>query len=336
MAKKIKVGILGAGSWGTTVAALIAKNTVPALLWARNKKTADEINTKHTNERYLPGAKLPKQLLATDDIEQVVKDADIILMVVPSKGFRAVLEIVKNYIRAEVPVISLTKGLEENSELRMTEVIMELLPGHPTGTLTGPNLAAEIISGMAAASVLAIEDATIAKRLIGLFPSSRFRVYRNLDVVGCEIAGALKNVIAIACGMADGVGAGDNTRSAFITRGLAEITRLGVAMGGKIESFAGLAGMGDLIATCTSAKSRNYRVGEQLGEGHCLSRVLDEMHMVAEGVNTTQIMLSLGKKHGIDLPIATQVNSVLSGAMTARQAFVGYLRQRPGGEDEPG
>lgn len=336
MAKKIKVGILGAGSWGTTVAALIAKNTVPALLWARNKKTADEINTKHTNERYLPGAKLPKQLLATDDIEQVVKDADIILMVVPSKGFRAVLEMVKNYIRAEVPVISLTKGLEENSELRMTEVIMELLPGHPTGTLTGPNLAAEIISGMAAASVLAIEDATIAKRLIGLFPSSRFRVYRNLDVVGCEIAGALKNVIAIACGMADGVGAGDNTRSAFITRGLAEITRLGVAMGGKIESFAGLAGMGDLIATCTSAKSRNYRVGEQLGEGHCLSRVLDEMHMVAEGVNTTQIMLSLGKKHGIDLPIATQVNSVLSGAMTARQAFVGYLRQRPGGEDEPG
>lgn len=331
-----RVGVLGAGSWGTTVATLVAKN-VSTSIWARNAKLVDEINNKHTNERYLPEARLPKQLKAFNSIEETIQDAALVLMAVPSHGFRSVLEGAKAYIGANVPVISLTKGLEKESNLRATEIIRQILPDHPSGVLTGPNLASEIIAGLAAAAVLAMEDAVIGSRLAKVFQSSRFRIYTNTDVIGCEISGALKNVIALACGMADGVGAGDNTRAAFITRGLAEIKRLGVVMGAKPESFAGLAGMGDLIATCTSAKSRNYYVGKQIGEGQSLTDITSGMHMVAEGLNTTKVMLSLGEEKGIDLPIATQVHSVICGTKTVYQAFFRSLRDnRPGSEDQPG
>ena len=233
---KLKAGLLGGGSWGTTVASLIARNA-PVTLWARDRAIVDEINARHSNEKFLPGAVLPDELIATHEIEDAVAMKDVIVMGIPSQSFRGVLEQVKPHIRPWVPVISLSKGLELSTGKRMTEVINEVLPGHPAGVLTGPNLAREIMSGYAAASVIAMDDDIIVRELQKLFHSGLFRVYTNHDVVGCELGGVLKNIIAIAVGMGDGLGAGDNTRSALITRGLAEITRLGVAMGGKPETF---------------------------------------------------------------------------------------------------
>ena len=197
---KLRVGSLGGGSWGTTVASLVARNA-PITLWARNQDTVDEINSLHTNEKYLPGATLPEKLIATNDIEQAVAEADVIIMGIPSHNFRSVLEQVKHHIRPWVPIISLTKGLELATGMRMTEVIKEVLPGHPVAVLTGPNLAREIMAGQAAASVIAMEDAIIVKELQALFSSGLFRVYTNSDVIGCELGGVLKNIIAIAVGM---------------------------------------------------------------------------------------------------------------------------------------
>jgi glycerol-3-phosphate dehydrogenase (NAD(P)+) len=235
-----------------------------------------------------------------------------------------------------VPVISLTKGLELSTGMRMTEVIQEEMPGHPVGVLTGPNLAREIIQGQAAASVMAMEDEIIVRELQQLFHSGLFRVYTNTDLVGCELGGVLKNIIAIAVGMGDGQGAGDNTRSALITRGLAEIIRLGVAMGGRPETFAGLAGMGDLIATCTSAQSRNHHVGFELGKGRSLEEIIEEMVMVAEGVKSAPTVMALGKKYGVEMPITRDVLSVLEGERTPRLAFRGLLKSSVGAESEPG
>jgi glycerol-3-phosphate dehydrogenase (NAD(P)+) len=260
---RLRVGVLGAGSWGTTVATLASHNT-PTVLWARRPELVDEINDRHTNERYLPGFALPDDLPASNSIADVVGAADVVVMGVPSHGFRSVLKEVADCIRPWVPVVSLAKGLEQGTHLRMTELISEILPDHRAGVLTGPNLSHEIMEGFAAAAVVAIDDDMIAHQLQGVFHSGLFRVYTNRDVIGCELGGALKNVIAIASGMGDGLGVGDNTRSAVITRGLAELERLGVAMGGQTHTFSGLAGMGDLVATCISRKSRNRHVGEQL------------------------------------------------------------------------
>jgi glycerol-3-phosphate dehydrogenase (NAD(P)+) len=248
---------------------------------------------------------------------------------------RDVLDEVAQHIRPWVPVVSLAKGLEPGSHLRMTEVIREVLPQHRAGVLTGPNLAKEIMAGFAAASVIAFEDVDVAKQLQGVFHSGQFRVYTNQDVAGCELGGALKNVIAIASGMGDGLGVGDNTRSAVITRGLAELTRLGVAMGGQPATFSGLTGVGDLIATCTSRQSRNRHVGEQLGRGRSIEEIIDEMNQVAEGVKTTRVVMELGDKHGVNLPIAREVYGVLYEGRTATQAYRGLTRHGPGAESEP-
>ncbi|MBT7720563.1 MAG: NAD(P)H-dependent glycerol-3-phosphate dehydrogenase, partial [Halieaceae bacterium] len=283
--KTLNIAVLGGGSWGTTVASLVARNT-DVTLWARNPDTVNEINAKHSNEKYLPGAKLPDRLRATSDVGEAIRDADVVVMGIPSQNFRAVLQDVKQHIRAWVPVISLTKGLELKTRMRMTEIIQEVLPGHPVGVLTGPNLAREIMAGQAAAGVIAMEDEIIVQELQNVFKSGLFRVYTNTDVVGCELGGVLKNIIAIAVGMGDGQGAGDNTRAALITRGLAEVTRLGVAMGGRPETFSGLAGMGDMIATCTSPQSRNRHVGIELGKGRNMEEIIEKMTMVAEGAKS--------------------------------------------------
>jgi len=331
----LKAGLLGGGSWGTTVASLIARNA-PVKIWARCEETVNEINEHHTNSRYLPGATLNNKLVATHCIEEAVSGCDVLVMGVPSQHFRNVLEQAREHIRPWVPVISLTKGLEAGTELRMTEIIEEVLPGHPVGVLTGPNLAREIISGQAAASVMAMEDEIIVRALQKLFHSGLFRVYTNTDLIGCELGGVLKNVIAIAVGMGDGQGAGDNTRSALITRGLAEITRLGVAMGGRPETFAGLAGMGDLIATCTSQQSRNRHVGYELGKGRPLDEIIGEMLMVAEGVKSAPTVVALGERYGVEMPITGDVYSVLLGERNPRQAFRGLLKSTVGSEAEPG
>ncbi|RNC84147.1 MAG: NAD(P)H-dependent glycerol-3-phosphate dehydrogenase [Winogradskyella sp.] len=332
---KLKVGLLGGGSWGTTVASLTAKNT-ETIMWARNPKTVDEINTHHTNEKYLPNAKLTKSLRASTSIKDTVENADVIVMGVPAQSFRAVLNDAKPYIRPWVPIVSLAKGLEIGSKKRMTQIIEEEMPGHPAGVLTGPNLAKEIHFGKAAATVIAMVDDTLSKRLQTVFSSGLFRVYTNSDVIGCELGGALKNIMAIASGMGDGAGAGDNTRAAVITRGLSELTRLGVEMGGKRRTFSGLAGMGDLVATCSSSKSRNYRVGFQLGQGRKLDDIIADMNEVAEGVKSAKVVMELAKDYNVDMPISEEVYKVLYEGNTVNDAFRGLLKLEVGSEKEPG
>lgn len=332
---KLKVGLLGGGSWGTTVASLTARN-VPTLMWARNAETVNDINKHHQNEKYLPGAKLTPSLKATTSIQEAMKDADVIVMGVPCQSFRHVLEDAKPYIRPWVPIISLSKGLEKGTKMRMTEIIESVMPGHPAGVLSGPNLAREIIAGQAAASVIAMVDDTIANALQRVFRTGLFRVYTNDDVIGCELGGALKNVIAIAAGMGDGAGAGDNTRAGVITRGLAELTRLGTAMGGKPATFAGLAGMGDLVATCNSTQSRNRHVGFQLGQGRNLDDIIEEMSMVAEGVKTCGVVKELAQQYNVEMPITEEVYKVVHEGNTVIDAFRGLLKRKTGAESEPG
>jgi len=327
----IKVGLIGGGSWGTTVAALVANNA-PIMMWARDQATVDEINQQHRNDKYLPGATLPDSLKASGNLEEVVQQADVLIIGVPSNSFRQVTKDVATYIQKDVPVISLTKGLEHGSDKRMTQIIQDELPQHPFGVLTGPNLAREIIAGQAAASVIAMNDPAIVANIQSLFNSGLFRVYTNDDVIGCELGGVLKNVVAIAVGMGISLGAGDNTRSALITRGLAEITRLGVAMGGNAETFFGLAGMGDMLATCISPQSRNYQVGIQLGKGRPIDEIIEEMVMVAEGVKSAPTVVKLAQKYGVDMPIASDVNEVIAGRMTPEQAYLGLLKRKVGAE----
>jgi glycerol-3-phosphate dehydrogenase (NAD(P)+) len=332
---RLRVAVIGAGSWGTTVAS-VASHNCPTVLWARNPAIAEEISAARTNTSYLGTSKVGRELRATASMAEAVEAADVVVMGVPSHGFRATLEQVRDHIRAWVPVISLAKGLEQGSLLRMTEVIGEVLPGHPAGVLSGPNLAREIMGGYAAASVVAMEDETIVCELQAVFKSRLFRVYTNQDVTGCEVGGALKNVIAIAAGMGDGLGVGDNTKAAVITRGLAELTRLGVAMGGQPHTFAGLAGMGDLVATCMSRQSRNRYVGEQLGKGRTMQEISDEMHMVAEGVKTSRVVMELADKYTVEMPICREVYRVVHEGSTPTQAYRGLLRVAAGSELDPG
>ncbi|GER60216.1 NAD(P)H-dependent glycerol-3-phosphate dehydrogenase [Patiriisocius marinus] len=332
---KMKVGLLGGGSWGTTVASLTAKNA-ETVLWARDEETVNEINNYHTNSKYLPGALLHKSLTATTSIEEVVSTSDVLIMGIPSQYFRSVLKEAKPFIRPWIPIISLAKGLELGTKMRMTQIIEEELPGHPAGVLTGPNLAKEIHSGQAAAAVISMVDQIIAKKLQGIFNSGVFKVYTNNDVIGCELGGALKNIMAIATGMGDGADAGDNTKAALITRGLSELTRLGTAMGGKRRTFAGLAGMGDLVATCMSSKSRNHHVGFQLGQGKSLNEIIAEMNEVAEGVKTAKAVMELASDYNVDMPISREVYKVLYESNTVYEAFKSLIKLESGSEQEPG
>lgn len=309
----MKVAVIGAGSWGTTVAALASANT-PTVLWARDPRVAERINVDHANSDYLPSIELPAALEATASLTEACDGADVVVIGVPSHGFRTVLTDARSSIAADAAIISLSKGLEQGTVLRMTQVIAEVLPDHRAdriGVLSGPNLASEVALGQPTASVVALGDAELANALQTRFMTRTFRVYTNPDVVGCEIAGAMKNVIAIAAGIAHGLGYGDNTKAALITRGLAELARLGMALGGNPLTFSGLAGMGDLVATCTSDKSRNRMVGVALGQGRALDEIVAEMKMVAEGVKSTEAVLELGRREGIELPIAEQVGAVL-------------------------
>ncbi|HKY67605.1 MAG TPA: NAD(P)H-dependent glycerol-3-phosphate dehydrogenase [Acidimicrobiales bacterium] len=322
----IRVAVIGAGSWGTTVAALASRNA-PTVLWARRPELAEEVAKDHRNSAYLDGFDLPEDLAATGDLELAVSTADVLVMGVPSHGMRSTLRELAGFVRPWIPVVSLAKGLEQGSHLRMTQVISEELPGHPVGVLTGPNLAQEILSGHAAATVVACSDDHIASELQKVFAGALFRVYTNPDVVGCEIAGALKNVVAIASGMADGLGTGDNTRAAVITRGLAELSRLGMAMGGQLVTFAGLAGMGDLVATCISQQSRNRYVGEQLGRGRSIDEIVAEMRMVAEGIKTSQVVVEVADRYGVEMPIAHEIHGVIHEGRSAADAYRGLLRR---------
>jgi glycerol-3-phosphate dehydrogenase (NAD(P)+) len=333
MARPIQIAVLGAGSWGTTVASLASANA-STLIWARRPETADEINRQHRNSEYLGDLPLSPALRATASLEEAVSSCDVLVIGVPSHGVRATVAAASRHIRPWVPVVSLVKGLEQKTHLRMTQVIAEELPGHPAGLLAGPNIAREILQGMAAATVIAMPDLQVARSLQPLFSSRWFRVYTNNDVVGCELGGPLKNVIAIAAGMADGFGVGVNTRATVITRGLAELTRFGVAFGGRPETFAGLTGLGDLMATCMSPLSRNRQVGERLAKGQTTAEIVASMNMVAEGIKASAVVMELAGQRALEMPISAEVDAVIRGEHTADRAFRGLRRVAPGSESD--
>lgn len=322
----INVAVIGAGSWGTTVAALAASNT-PTVLWARRADLAEAINETHRNPDYLADYELPEALRATNSLAEAVSSADVLVMGVPSHGYRDVAAEAAQYLRPWVPIVSLAKGIERSSLKRMSEVTAEEMPGHPVAVLTGPNLAKEILSGQPAASVVAIDDDTIATELQRIFSRPSLRIYTNPDVVGCEVSGVVKNIIAIASGMAEGMGFGDNTRATLITRGLAEMTRLGLALGGHAETFAGLAGMGDLIATCSSKQSRNNMVGLQLGQGRSIKNILASMNMVAEGVKSSPPVFDLARRYGVEMPITEQIVAVCHKGRSAKDALASLMQR---------
>jgi glycerol-3-phosphate dehydrogenase (NAD(P)+) len=330
----VQVTVLGAGSWGTTVASLVAQRH-PTMIWARNPEVVAEIEQDHTNVGYLPGFTLTESLIATVDLEKAAAHADLLVVGVPTSGVRSTLEAARPFVRPWIPVVSLSKGFEQGSLLRMTEVIADVLPSHPVAALTGPNIAREIMAGQAAASVIATPDLHVGRAIQQILSRGMFRIYTNHDVIGCELGGALKNVVAIACGIAQGLGVGDNTRSLVMTRGLAELTRLGVAMGGEAVTFAGLAGMGDLIVTCTSPSSRNRHVGEQLGLGRDLEDITASMSMVAEGVKTAVTAHQLAERHDVWMPVHEEIYRVIRGEIEAPLAYRG-LRMDPGHEADPG
>jgi len=323
----MRVSVIGAGSWGTTVASLTAR-AHPTRLWVRRPELAETIRTTSENPDYLAGHRLPYGLQATSDLRQATDGADVVVMAVPSHGFRAVVEGLVDTVGPSTPILSLSKGIEQSTLMRMTEVTLDVLSDHDrslVGVMTGPNLASEIMEGHPTATVIAMADTERAEQLQRLFMGPTFRVYTNDDVVGCETAGALKNVLAIAAGMSSGLGFGDNSLATLITRALAELTRLGVAMGGSRNTFAGLAGMGDLIATCVSTRSRNHRVGVELGRGRTIEAIIADMQMVAEGVKTTKAVLQLAERYGIEMPISTQVGRVLYEGASPREAVLALM-----------
>jgi glycerol-3-phosphate dehydrogenase (NAD(P)+) len=319
-----RVAVVGAGSWGTAMATLVAASN-PVTLWARSPDLASAMNEAGENATYLPGIQLPDGLLVTSSFAEALDGARIVFMAVPSHGFRAVLSDMAAHAGGVEAVVSLAKGIEIGTNLRMSQVVAEVLPGVPAGVLTGPNLAREVAQGHPAACVVALTDDDLARRVQGLVHTRTFRTYRGADVIGCEIAGATKNVMAIAAGIGDGLGLGDNTRAVLITRGLAELGRLGVTLGGRVLTFGGLAGVGDLVATCASPKSRNRSVGYALGEGRTLDEIVGNMHMVAEGVKSAGPLVGLARAHGVEMPIAEQVKAIVEGTCSPGEALMNLM-----------
>ncbi len=307
----MKVSVLGAGSWGSALAKHFADQGYPTRLWARRKEQADEIRTTRINGRYLPDLPMPDTLFPTSDLQEALSDAEIVVSVVPSQTTRGVWAEARDSLPAGVPILCASKGIENDTLDMMVTVLENVVPGHPIGFIGGPSFAKEVAGHQPTAVVIASKNHDVAKEAQKLMSCEWLRAYSTEDVVGVEIGGALKNVIAIACGCADGLGLGLNARAALITRGLAEITRVAVKMGANPLTLSGLAGMGDLVLTCTGDLSRNRRVGLGLGEGKKLQQILDEMGQVAEGVKTTLSAHDLSGRVGVEMPITQQVYKIL-------------------------
>ncbi len=306
-----QVAVIGAGAWGTTLAVLLAGDERPVGLWAHTAETAARMAGDRTNPRYLPGVTFPPNVRVLSEDAYLAEPHRLYVLAVPSAHVRATLRRLRSQLRPDVPILSVVKGIEEGTHLRMTEVVEQELPGVRVAALSGPNLAREIAAGKPAGSVVASRDAELAVELAALFSSDRFRVYTNPDLIGVELCGALKNVVALAAGMVDGLDLGDSAKAGIITRGLAEMTRLGVAAGAHPLTFAGMAGVGDLIATCMSPLSRNRRAGELIASGVPWPDAASQLSGVAEGVSTVPGALELAASAGVELPIAEQVHAVV-------------------------
>ncbi|MFN8103716.1 MAG: NAD(P)H-dependent glycerol-3-phosphate dehydrogenase [Acidimicrobiia bacterium] len=325
------VAVVGAGSWGTTLAALAADAGHTARIWCRRAEIAAEISAEHRSP-YLPGISLPWALRASTDASEVLAGADYVLVAVPSHALGDVIGAMAGEIGADATVLSVSKGIEQQTLRRMTEVLAAELPqvaAARIGALSGPNLAREIAQHLPAATVVAMHDSAAAAAAQATFMTPNLRVYTNTDVLGVELCGAAKNTVAIAAGIVDGLGFGDNASAALITRGLAEVTRLGMRLGGDPLTFAGLAGAGDLIATCTSLQSRNRHVGEELAKGRKVGEIVDDLAMVAEGVNSTRALCDLAAGAGVEMPIADQVARVLYDGVNATEAVQQLMGRAP-------
>ncbi len=328
-----KIAILGSGSWGTALAIALARSRQPhrLALWARRAELCESLRSTRINQTYLPGAALPAEVEVTSELADALDGADIVLGVIPSEHARVVYTQALPHLRPGMVFVSATKGLEFPSLVRMTELIRSIVQAQipaRVAALSGPSFAAEVARGDPTAVVVASEDTALAAEIQEEFSGSTFRLYTNSDVAGIELGGALKNVIAIAAGVCEGLGLGHNTRAALITRGLAEITRLGCALGGRRETLAGLAGMGDLVLTATGGLSRNRRVGVALGRGEKLEAILSATRMVAEGVRTTAAAVELARRAGIEMPITAQMYAVLYQGRAPREAIRELMERR--------
>ncbi len=313
--------ILGAGGWGTALSVLWAKKGHDVSLWGNNPARVDRIRETRENEDYLPGVQLPDAIRLTNSLKDCA-GADLIVFVTPSTALRTIATRLREVVANDnTVVLTCTKGIEHGTGMRMSEILHEILPAHPRAVLSGPNLAAEVSRDLPTAAVLACSETEYAVELQGYLGSSRFRIYTGEDLTGIELGGALKNVFAIAAGASDGLGLGDNSKAALVTRALAEMIRLGTIMGGKLPSFYGLSGVGDLILTCFSGRSRNWHVGERLGRGQSLRQITSSMQMVAEGIPTTKSAYECARKLKVETPIIDQVHALLYEGKTPKQAM---------------
>ena len=321
----MKIGVLGAGSWGTALAILLHENGHEVTLWSIDKREVAMIDEKREQVEKLPGVMIPDRIAVTNDVESSVTGKDMLVMAVPSIFVRSTSKMIAPYIKEGQLIVNVAKGIEEETLMHMTDIIEDEIKQARVGVLSGPSHAEEVGRRMPTTVVAGAHDKKTAEEIQEAFMSPVFRVYTSPDMVGIELGAALKNVIALAAGIVDGLGLGDNTKAALITRGIAEITRLGLAMGGRFETFIGLSGIGDLIVTCTSTHSRNHNAGYLIGQGKSYQEAMDEVKMVVEGVYSAKAALALAKKYNIEVPITEQVNQVLFEGRSAKDAVTSLL-----------
>jgi len=324
----MKVAVIGDGGWGTALAMVLNRNGHDTTVWGPFPDYLEEIKASGENKTYLPGVEMPSSLNWISDHAEAVAGAGLVVLVVPSRFYKPVVEAFKPHIPADALIVSATKGLDEQTHERMSETAEEIL-GRDVAVLSGPSHAEEVARGIPCAVAIAARDHDMAEKIQHLFLNDSFRVYTLEDVVGVELGGALKNVVAVAAGISDGLGFGDNTKAALMTRGIAEITRLGAALGAQPETFMGLSGIGDLMVTCMSKHSRNRGVGERLGKGETLSEIMGSMKMVAEGVWNCQAAKELASELGVSVPITKQVDAVVHGGKDPRQAMMDLMARAP-------
>jgi len=315
-----KIGIIGAGSWGIALSVLLHNNGHDITVWSAIEEEIEMLNREHEQKDKLPGVKLSEEICFTTDLSQAVAGKEILVLAVPSAFTRSTAHLMKEYVANDQIIVNVAKGIEESTLMTLSQVIEDEIPQADIAVLSGPSHAEEVGRGIPTTIVVGAGTKKTAEHIQNVFMSDVFRVYTSPDVLGIELGAALKNVVALAAGIADGLGYGDNTKAALITRGIAEIARLGIAMGGKFETFCGLSGIGDLIVTCASMHSRNRRAGILIGQGKTMDEAMDEVKMVVEGVFSAKAAMGLAKKYGVELPIIEQVNEVLFHNKSADEA----------------
>mgnify|MGYP001579585559 CR=1 FL=1 len=333
MIKKIKtIGIIGDGGWGTTLAVHLARKKARVILWGAFADYVLEMERTRVNKKFLPGIKLPKNITLTSQLSSAIGPADLVILATPSQYLRSVLKKIGTFDFSQKIILSVMKGIDTKSLERMSQIIHSELGNVHLAVLSGPTIAVEVAKGIPSTAVIACHNRNIAQTLQKLINSEQFRIYTNADVIGVELGGSIKNIIAIACGVCDGLGLGSNTKAAILTRGLAEMARLGAALGAQTKTFFGLTGLGDLVTTCVSSNSRNRFVGEELAKGKSIQQITGAMSMVAEGVETAKAVYHLGQKMKIPMPISTEVYNIIYKKKKPRQAVNDLMRRETGEE----